>query len=1373
MRKLLTLLLGVLIVGGVSAQFNFSTNARIGQILNAVNPADTDTFTVHFNTDLESASWTYNAETEAYTVVNRKVQTQRGMQIRVYDNPTATDNGIVNSDFECRDYGANRNPQHVQSLDSLLSVLNIFDIQGSTANSKSKPAHCLFDIDGDPTNQGFGAYPANLKRVEYGFRYNFAGKIVVDDISLEVATYALGNTGKTASYKLEVYQGSVSEANKMGEVEGIYVTGSPKATIKVAEAIGKLPGDFTNKAIFFFLKTWGTTNAEGVLDALPNAVDKMDPIIIIDNLRVAYNNPVWVHPAGAILNAVFNHNNGNPEFMGVQSTDRTGGTPVPTVANSLSPIRFRLTSNDRVAALTITEANDGGAHAPAFSFANTGAIKRKDANGNYTEAVEYTQTINSTSGVFTLTIPAPTSGPVSDTLEITMLANVPKDATRALRLEITNGVRIWYNISAIGSLDQITVGQTGVYPTLADAISGINSLGGISATSTLELTPDYAPVSDVISAVTGASANNKLVIRPQAPLTVSGNASFVWKIDGASHINIDGRVNGEGPAALTIIADTLVGNSLTESLKHTIALQFVNDATHNTVQYVNFKGATSEMPWRSGSSTMIPTKGTITFGAGITTGNSNNSILNCDLGPVHPYTGTPTVAIYSLGTEGAPNANINIANNNIYDFYSTDLNKNTTGGSGAGILFLGNTTNSTISGNSFYQTEKRLIFGNANGARTGGIFIANPTGKGFVVKDNYIGGSQPMAEGEAYFDSIRNNMAFNGVYMNVAQDEPSYIYGNQIKNLVIYSHSPWAQGYQTAAIHAQGNVIVGIKEDESAAGNVIGDLSPSAVGDNASIQFWGSNNNATFTGILLFNGTAGTSEITVANNTIAGIRGNLTAVQSYFLTPIHILGTTGTLNAVIENNLIGNDGVGVAPAQMSIQNSSRSIYGIYMQNGNVASTTSIKNNRINNLYGMTASNFQTHAFGVWINNNVEGAVTVDGNTMNDFVYTNNRIDDTSSVYASGAGIMFAGRNANGIVSNNTIFNIHGMDVGSQNVAGISVQNTAAGKVKVFNNLIYNISSNVVAPVKATVTGVTGINTSTTGALAPEYTVYNNMIRLGWDRNGAAITDGISISGIRDSVATTGAAIANYYHNTILIGGAGVSDVNAQPTFGMSFSAGSSAQRNVINNLIVNERANAAAGAGHYAIGTAGSSAALTNFVTDYNAYKAAAMGRFADGAVAASLADLKTATGNDAGSIVGNPYFVDAYAAVPDLHLTRQLINNNLLVGIALTAVTTDFDGDPRSEVTPVTIGADEFVGPGTQVDPIIQNGLFTSVEGNVVTIHGTRSGDTIQVFNIGGQKVMTAAANDETTLLTLNSGIYVLQVESVTNNARIKIIVR
>ena len=73
-----------------------------------------------------------------------------------------------------------------------------------------------------------------------------------------------------------------------------------------------------------------------------------------------------------------------------------------------------------------------------------------------------------------------------------------------------------------------------------------------------------------------------------------------------------------------------------------------------------------------------------------------------------------------------------------------------------------------------------------------------------------------------------------------------------------------------------------------------------------------------------------------------------------------------------------------------------------------------------------------------------------------------------------------------------------------------------------------------------------------------------------------------------------------------------------------------------------------------------------------------------DTGYAVTLADWQTVTGQDANSISADPLFISS----TDLHAGSPAVNN---AGVFLASITTDIDGQTRSNVTP-DIGADEFL---------------------------------------------------------------------------------
>ena len=493
MKKLLfTALISAIFMGNAFAQFSYNTNTAIGQTLKNVQSTDKDTFNVSFNTVNTNSIWLKSKKSPytADSVVIKKCQTQKGLQAIIYTDATIT-TSMQSANFKCVSYGSNGNPVHVFSVDSLLKVMGKSAAttyntgttvisptsptnNGNPADSLTAPAHCLFDVAGSPTNQAYGVYPGKYKHVEYGFYFNLVGKTVTDDITFEMDTYNAGTTGKTASYELTVYAhtstisafsaigATTADTYLMGRIANFYTTGAGPVSLNLSTLLGKTAGDFTNKYVYVFLKTLGTSNASSVVDGLPNASNfathtpiVYDPIITFDNFSLMYSIPQWILPTGVVVNSYLNHNNGIVAVGG--AADFTGGAPVAVAASSESKIKIYLTDIKRASTLTITEANDGGGTNPKYSFAATGAIKAKSGSLGYVTDVPYTFTPTDGTTKFVLTIPAPTAGTLAnDTLEVSIsVNNLASNATSAERLEINNGVRFYYTLSAIASLTEV------------------------------------------------------------------------------------------------------------------------------------------------------------------------------------------------------------------------------------------------------------------------------------------------------------------------------------------------------------------------------------------------------------------------------------------------------------------------------------------------------------------------------------------------------------------------------------------------------------------------------------------------------------------------------------------------------------------------------------------------------------------------------------------------------------------------------------------------------------------------------------------------------------------------------------------------------
>jgi hypothetical protein len=300
-----------------------------------------------------------------------------------------------------------------------------------------------------------------------------------------------------------------------------------------------------------------------------------------------------------------------------------------------------------------------------------------------------------------------------------------------------------------------------------------------------------------------------------------------------------------------------------------------------------------------------------------------------------------------------------------------------------------------------------------------------------------------------------------------------------------------------------------------------------------------------------------------------------------------------------------------------------------------------------------------------------------------------------------------------------------------------------------------------------------------------------MIRLGYDRNGNADMLATNYIGIRDTLIASDLCKVNYIGNTIYIGGSNVALSDSISSMGMCFATSSTVNptRTVINNLIVNARSNTtgsgvpaykikntvnAAGVGHYAIGTGGSTTGLSNFTSNNNDFVAngtgGVLGRFTSKAEAADLTTIQSFTGGDANSINVIPIFLNATGATPDLHLNQSNYNAN--EGLKYAAVlpapfNVDFDGNPRPEKNP-TIGGNEYTGLITAFNPSETLSIIISINGNNVSVHNTLAGKTISVYNLNGQNIKQILTNDGTTSLSLQRGIYLIKV----NNEFAKIVI-
>ena len=177
----------------------------------------------------------------------------------------------------------------------------------------------------------------------------------------------------------------------------------------------------------------------------------------------------------------------------------------------------------------------------------------------------------------------------------------------------------------------IPVGPTGTYASIGAALADINT-NGLAGPVILELQATYLSAVETFPlAITSlGSPSNPITIRPAAGATALSITSAVAQtiaLSGATNIVFDGRAGGAGPSQLTISNTLLTG----------VAVQFINGASRNTLQYVTMTGINNTT---TGAVVLFSTS------TGVT-GNNANTIDNCD---IRDGATQPVNLILSVGT---------------------------------------------------------------------------------------------------------------------------------------------------------------------------------------------------------------------------------------------------------------------------------------------------------------------------------------------------------------------------------------------------------------------------------------------------------------------------------------------------------------------------------------------------------------------------------------------------------------------------------------------------------------------------------------------------------------------------------------------------
>ncbi|MFO1482413.1 MAG: choice-of-anchor D domain-containing protein [Verrucomicrobiaceae bacterium] len=792
--------------------------------------------------------------------------------------------------------------------------------------------------------------------------------------------------------------------------------------------------------------------------------------------------------------------------------------------------------------------------------------------------------------------------------------------------------------------DTKSVGPTGDYASLTAAIADIQTqtLGGALV---LELQAAYVSTVETfpltLSNLTTTAANT-LTIRPQSGATAlsissSNTTAATMDLNGAQFVTIDGRPGGSGTAKQLTIANTSTSG---------VALRFINEASSNMIKYVTLQGVNTSTS--SGTVVFSTTTGA--------NGNDNNTIDTCD---IRDGASTPANCLYALGTgttAAQNNSGNTVTNCNIFNFYrSTNVDS-------AGIVLTSGNNNWALSGNSFYQTVSRT----GVTATVRAIYLTNTSDNSHAVTGNFIGGSAPNAGGTAWTTSgTTSPYVFVGIWLRVGNNTATSVQGNTIKNFAWNSSS---NATTLPGIWTGIHVETGTADIGTVTGNTIG----SSTGTGSISIITSGAGGVTF-GI----GSVSSLPVNISNNNIGSITtGGTTTGTAASLTGIQV---TKGANTISGNTIGSTSTTNSLNASTSVSSgASQQVIGIESANGGSAHDATITGNTVANLLNKST---QTGAMIRGIVTSV-GVNTISGNTVR------NLSAATLSTSPAVVGIYQISTGAGQTISQNVVHSLYN----TSNAAITPAQNAAVvvsgiyydGGINGTNVIERNFVHSLYLDSLSTSAELNGMRFES----GCTFTAQNNMVRVGLDATGASTASAAAVRGLYDN--DNGANQArNFIHNSVYVGGTATS--GATNTFAYSSSSQNNS-RDIRNNIFVNARSNSGGTGKHYAMTNGSVVAPPPGMTSDYNIIYATGnggvLGLF-NGTDCSTLSAWQAATGMDASSAVADPRFVNATgtAAVVDLHL--QASNPAEGHGVLIASITNDFDGQTRSSLTPVDIGAD------------------------------------------------------------------------------------
>lgn len=603
----------------------------------------------------------------------------------------------------------------------------------------------------------------------------------------------------------------------------------------------------------------------------------------------------------------------------------------------------------------------------------------------------------------------------------------------------------------------INVGAGQTYTSLtgtgaAGFFNAVNTVG-LSNNVTVYITSDITESGTVNLNQWAVGSAFTITVRPSTAglyTLLSSDTGCAFTLNGADNVTFDGRFNGAGTGRyLRFSNSSTAGNTF----------RFINDATGNTINYCIIEGT-------SASSTEGVIEFTTTTGAN---GNDNNTISNCY---IRDYVGTtPQNLIYSSGSNTSTsthNSGNTISNNEISNFYVNGQVSN-------GIYIAANSTDWTITGNSFYQSATR-----SPGSATtfDCIYINTNTANNMTISSNYFGGTAANCGGSAFTISGGSSNALYMIRLGTSgTTTASNIQGNTIQNINFTTNPNTASVIYFAGILVQA----GLVNIGTTSGNTIGNTSANG---NIVLTYNGTTDNCINRGIE-HRGTGNISNNTVGSVNIGGSNNNIIRFECIYYSG------TPSANVTISNNTVGSTTVSNSIQQVTT-NGDMQFTGINSRISGV--TANITSNTISNLT-VTSNSTNARMRGIYQERSTTAAPNISSNLIQYLSCagseTNRFPDNTMMV-----GIFSGSNSTSQVVAGNTIQGLYGTGNFDSYVQGFAFYNSAG--VGIFRqNKIYNLNHTSTSGAPK----IWGVN-----AFWGSWSYYNNQVSI---TNGEA-TDNMNI-----------------------------------------------------------------------------------------------------------------------------------------------------------------------------------------------------------------------------------------------------------------------